>query len=207
MNKFFVATVLILAAASGGYFYHLTQQQEQNPFVLEYNVERPVNPFSLTDQHGNAFSNQQLKGKWSFVFFGYTSCPDICPTTLQELNFVYPQLKDISSDAQILLVSVDPNRDTPEKLKQYINYFNPEFWALSAGHDVLFPFARNLGLMYAIADDTSEEYYLVDHSGSIVLINPEGNISTIYKPEQAPGMVPSVNTETILQHFKSLADS
>ena len=137
-----------------------------------------------------------------FSVFGYTSCPDVCPTTLQNLGFIYEDLQGIAKNSQILLVSVDPKRDSLDKLSQYIAYFNTEFIALRAEHDVLFPFARNLGLMYAINGEGDD--YLVDHSASLVLINPDGNIAAIFKPEQAVGKVPSINNDKLLSDYQKI---
>lgn len=143
-----------------------------------------------------------MKVSGHLFFFGYTSCPDVCPTTLQNLGFIYDELKAISANSQVLLVSVDPGRDTQEKLSQYIAYFNPEFIALKGGHDALFPFARNMGLMYAIGGEGED--YLVDHSASIVLVNPDGNITAIFKPEQAVGQVPSIDSDKLLSDYQKI---
>jgi protein SCO1/2 len=107
-----------------------------------------------------------------------------------------------------LLVSVDPSRDTPEKLAQYIAYFNEEFIALTGDHGVLFPFARNLGMMYAInepeGDEADNNGYLVDHSASLVLINPQGDIAAIFKPRQALGVLPTIDGEKLVSDFAKI---
>lgn len=206
MNKFVVALVAILAAVGGFFlFQQLKGELPQPNHALYYKQARTVKPFQLTDQQGSHFTNEQLKNKWSLVFFGYTSCPDVCPTTLQSLNFIYDELTAIAN-TQVLLVSVDPQRDSQEKLAKYIAYFNKNFIALRAEHDVLFPFARNMGLMYAITDNKNmpENAYLVDHSASIVLINPDGKIAAIFKPEQAVGEIPTVDTEKLLSDYQKI---
>ncbi|WP_448565894.1 SCO family protein [Thalassotalea ganghwensis] len=204
MNKVLLVIVAVVALAVGFFAYQSSYRLAQPEHALFYQQAREIKPFELTDQHGQAFTNDALKGKWSWVFFGYTSCPDVCPTTLQELNFNYQELKSISNDTQVLLVSVDPNRDTHEKLAQYIAYFNEEFKALRADHSVLFPFARNLGLMYAISDDSHGENYLVDHSASLVLINPDGNIAAIFKPKQVLGELPIIDTGELISDFSKI---
>ncbi|GAA5133194.1 SCO family protein [Thalassotalea piscium] len=204
MNKLLIVIVAVVALACGVFVFKSTSQLAQPEFSLYYQQPRAIKPFSLIDHKGMAFTNNELKGKWSWVFFGYTSCPDVCPTTLQELNFIYDDLKAISNNSQVLLVSVDPMRDTQEKLAQYIAYFNPEFKALRADHGALFPFARNLGLMYAIADDTTQENYLVDHSASIVLVNPEGEIAAIFKPQHELGQVPSIDGSELVSDFEKI---
>lgn len=210
MNKLLYIIVAVLAFAAGtlGFFQSFYLAPPEH--ALYYQQARDLQPFELTDHQGNAFTNKNLQGKWSWVFFGYTSCPDVCPTTLQELNFIYPQLSETAPN-QVLLVSVDPNRDSQEKLAQYIAYFNRDFIALTAGHDVLYPFARNMGLMYAITDDKDSANhdvesgrYLVDHSASIVLINPQGKIAAIFKPEQEIGQVPSIDGAKLVSDFKKI---
>lgn len=204
MNKLLVAIVSIVALASGVLLFKSTASKAQPEFALYYKTPRVVNNFSMVDHNGSTFSNQDLQGQWSWVFFGYTSCPDVCPTTLQDLNFNYDALKAVTPNTQVLLVSVDPQRDTVERLSQYISYFNPEFKALTADHSVLFPFARNLGLMYAINDEQRDENYLVDHSASIVLINPQGQIAAIFKPAHIPGQLPTVSGEQIVSDFAKI---
>lgn len=204
MNKILIAIVAVVALASGFLLFQKSFNLAQPEHALYYQTPREIKSFSMIDHHGVAFGNEQLKGKWSWVFFGYTSCPDVCPTTLQELNFNYDDFKAVTADTQVLLVSVDPQRDTVERLSQYIQYFNDEFVALTADHSVLFPFARNLGLMYAISDEKRDDNYLVDHSASIVLINPKGQISAIFKPIQEIGKVPIINGEQLVSDFAKI---
>ena len=204
MNKLLYVIVAIVSLVCGVFIYQAITKPELPKTALYYQQPRSIAPFSLTSHTGSEFTKQELSGQWSWVFFGYTSCPDVCPTTLQKLNFVYGELKAVTPNTQVLLVSVDPNRDTVDKLSQYIGYFNPEFFALRADHGALFPFARNLGLMYAIADDTSQKNYLVDHSASIVLINPEGDIAAIFKPQEVLGQIPTVNEDDLVADFRRI---
>ncbi len=210
MNKLLYIIVAVVALAAGILGFYKSFYLAQPEHALYYQQPRELKAFELTDHQGNAFTNEQVKGKWSWVFFGYTSCPDVCPTTLQELNFIYDELTAIA-DNQVLLVSVDPQRDSQEKLAQYIAYFNKEFKALRADHGVLFPFARNMGLMYAITDaepsangKSKHDSYLVDHSASIVLINPQGQIAAIFKPDQEIGQVPSIDGEKLVSDFEKI---
>ena len=213
MNKYIyriIALISICAGAVGFYVINQTKQLPLPEYALHYQQARPISAFTLTDELGQPFNNEQLRDKWSLVFFGYTSCPDVCPTTLQNLNFIYQDLTNIASNSQVLLVSVDPKRDSSEKLEQYIGYFNPNFKALRAEHDVLFPFSRNLGLMYAITSKgdvdipTGDENYWVDHSASLVLINPAGKIAAIFRPEQIVGEVSSIDNEKLLSDYQRI---
>jgi len=179
----------------------------QPQYSIFYQQARVVKPFQLTDNHGNAFTNKELKNKWSFVFIGYTSCPDVCPMTLLELKYVYYTLKNIAPNSQILFLSVDPKRDTIAKLNKYITYFDKEFIALRAEHDQLIPFTRNLGLMYSIVDDENTDKndqadnYSVNHSASIALINPHGEVAALFRPETVIGIVPSIEGDKLASDF------
>ena len=205
MNKFILSLIAIGALVIGMFSFKHFTKAEMPEHALYYKQARNIAPFEFTDNSGNAFANKQLLNKWSLVFFGYTSCPDVCPTTLQNLNFIYDDLKAITPNSQVLLVTVDPKRDTQVKLAQYIAYFNAEFKALRADHGVLFPFARNLGLMYSIdATDEHDENYGVDHSASLVLINPKGKVVAIFKPEQTVGQIPSINSDYLLEDYKKV---
>ncbi|WP_286234308.1 SCO family protein [Thalassotalea sediminis] len=201
MNKFLIIIVACVALACGTFLYKSAFDKPLPEHSLYYQTPRNIEPFSMTAHTGDSFGKAQLAGKWSWVFFGYTSCPDVCPTTLQELNFSYDELKKVADNTQVLLVSVDPQRDSVARLAEYIAYFNKEFIALSADHSVLFPFARNLGLMYAITDEAQGSSYLVDHSASIVLINPQGKIAAIFKPNHEVGQVPTISGEQLVSDF------
>jgi protein SCO1/2 len=112
--------------------------------------------FQLIDHNKQIFTAENLKGYWSLVFVGYTYCPDICPTTLAELKGVYPELQKIPSDfpIQVVLLSVDPKRDTPERLNEYINFFHADFIGVSGEHPQLFPLVRAMGMMYSMSEST-----------------------------------------------------
>jgi protein SCO1/2 len=202
MKNSFIYLGGIIATIIGALVFKQISTLPLPEHALHYQQPREIKPFELMAHHGQPFTKKQLKGQWSLVFFGYTSCPDVCPTTLQNLGFIYDDLKAVAMNSQVLLVSVDPQRDTQEKLSKYIAYFNPEFIALRAGHDVLFPFARNLGLMYAISGEGDD--YLVDHSASLVLINPDGDIEAIFKAEQAVGRVPSIDSDKLLSDYQKI---
>ena len=199
--------LIALIALVTGVFVYQNITKDSLPLLenaLYYQEAREVKPFVFIDNHGKEFTLDNLQGKWSWVFLGYMSCPDVCPTTLQALNFIYADLKAVSEKAQIIFVSADPNRDTIDNLANYIGYFNKEFIALRAEHDVLFPFTRNLGLMYAINDSMSDKSYLVDHSASMVLINPKGKIAAIFRPKQEVGKLSVIDGEALVSDFSKI---
>ena len=163
---------------------------------------KPIEPFVL-QQAGSEFNNQHLIGKWTFVIFGYTYCPDVCPTTLTRVKSVLPTLQKLG-DIQIAFVSADPLRDTPERLSQYVNYFDSSFIGLTNTHDKLFPFAQNLNLQYGIVSEKKEANYAVIHSASIALINPKGEYLAQFKPQYIDGEVPTVDMKEMAKSFETI---
>ncbi len=141
---------------------------------------RAIADFALTDQGGRPFSLQDLKGHWSLLFFGYTSCPDVCPNTLFQLHQAREmmlQQDSVAEPPQVYLVSVDPERDTPQKLTDYLRYFDPAFIGLRGEDTQMRALTRQLGVAYFI--ETHEEDrndYQVDHSASLLLVNPRGEL-------------------------------
>ena len=181
-----------------------SENDPQNLNALVYENAKSLSDFTLKNQHGEPVTKAQFIGQWNLVFLGYTSCPDICPLTLAKLNAVYKEL-EADYPLQIWFVSVDPNRDTAEKRKQYIDYFNPNFLAVSGEHKDLFPVVRELGLIYAISDTTKADY-AVDHSASVALVDDTGALRAIFKPEFKQGSVPLINSTQLTQEFKVIAN-
>ncbi|MFN3709807.1 MAG: SCO family protein [Alishewanella aestuarii] len=198
-------TYLLLAIAAvvaGGLSYKLWQQPVEPKSALVYPQARNLLEFQLVDQHGQPTGREQLYQQWTLAFVGYTYCPDICPLTLAKLAGVQPELAAmVKEPLKVWFISVDPQRDSVEQLNNYVNYFQqPAVLGLTAGHDQLFPFVRQLGLMYAL-NSNAEGNYLVDHSASVVLINPQGQLVAMFKPEMAIGQVPVIDTEQLLADF------
>lgn len=135
---------------------------------------RPVPVLSLTDQDGEAVQTDELQGKWTLLFFGYTFCPDICPATLAELRQLRSGLPEaVRERLQPVLVSVDPHRDTPEQLGKYLKFFGEGFIGLTGSLGDIQALANGVGIPF-IPGDTSRENYTVDHSGNLVIIGPDG---------------------------------
>lgn len=176
-------------------------------FLQAYPEPRQLAPVQLTSHKGNVLNNEWFKEKWTLAFVGYTYCPDICPTTLAELKGAYPKLQAIDSEypINVLFLSVDPKRDTQERLDEYIQFFNPEFTAATAEHKELFPLVRSMGMAYAIVDSTDKPDYLVDHSASVVLINPNGHVVGRFRPHHEPGKLAISSMEQIIQDMKIIA--
>jgi protein SCO1/2 len=162
---------------------------------------RKLPELSLTNQDGQAVAVDQLKEQWSLLFFGYTFCPDICPATLAQLRQLQGLLpEETRANLRIVLVTVDPNRDTPEQLKKYLDYFDAGFIGLTGEEATLQKLANAVSIPY-IPADTSQENYTVDHSGNLVIIGPDGTqrgfirapINNAKLAAQLPGLIGTVN--------------
>ncbi len=156
---------------------------------------RTLEPFTLVDHDGKPLTNEQLKGHWTMLFFGYTHCPDICPTTLAVLKGVAQKLDSdpkLAASTRVLFVSVDPKRDTPEQLKQYITYFNPAFVAATGSRDEIDNLTSQVGAIYMFDGDTNRDDYIVNHSATILLIDPQGRFYARFNaPHTASGIADS----------------
>ena len=135
---------------------------------------RTLPDLKMLDQDGQPVVVNELKGKWTLLFFGYTFCPDICPTTLAQLRQIKSELPKATVDKlRIVLISVDPNRDTPQQLKQYLGYFDKALVGLSAPVQDIQKLANAVSIPF-IPADTSKPNYTVDHSGNLALLGPDG---------------------------------
>jgi protein SCO1 len=146
---------------------------------------RPVVPFRLTDHNGKDFQRERLQGKWSLIFFGYTHCPDICPTSLGLLADLLDKLKRTpvtKQPIQGIFISVDPNRDDRKLLKSYVRYFHPDLMGATGSPAWIRGLIRQFGGGYQLEKEDSGEGYLVSHSASIYLIDPQGYFVAGFNP-------------------------
>ena len=157
---------------------------------------RPISDFSLVDHRQQTFDLTRLQGKWSFLFFGYTNCPDVCPNTMTVLNLVDKDLRSTPQshkDTQVVFVSVDPSRDSVAQLNQYVPYFNKEFLGVTentAGQiDTL---TKQLGILaMRVPQAQEQDSYLVEHSASIVLIDPQAKLHALFSAPHDPQVLAS----------------
>ena len=143
---------------------------------------RALPDFSLIDQGGHAFGPQNLRGRWSFLYFGYTNCPDACPTTLTTLAALEKRLQASGAAVRprVVFVSVDAKRDTPAQLAKYVPYFDPEFVGVTAANQpAIEDLARKLGVAVYLSTPNADGSYTVDHSGEILVVDPAGKLAAI----------------------------
>ncbi|MBC8381487.1 MAG: protein SCO1/2 [Porticoccaceae bacterium] len=149
--------------------------------AIVLNTPRKFSDFDLIDHRGDAFTLERLKGQWSMIFFGFTNCPDVCPTTLATLNETYSKLKDSEKEnLQVIMVSLDPERDTVDKLDQYMPYFNAEFVGVTGNKHFIKRFTTEINIAYNQVPLGGDDY-TVDHSSQIVLVNPNGHYHGFFK--------------------------
>lgn len=199
-----LVTLIVLAGLVGVAIWFSANTQNKALVLSEPQVTLPEFAFQKAGKAD--FTNASLKGKWSLLFIGYTYCPDVCPTTLADLDRVYPSLtNDQKIITQVVFISVDPNRDKAEELADYVHYFNPNFIGVTSSHQQLWPFVTQLGLIYSLVEEgETSAYYLVDHSASIVLINPEGKLHATFKSEVNEQGINHVNMDKMVEDIKHI---
>ncbi len=183
-----VVVLVFVTLVLAGFVYKLNQPRILNKYELrangavELDTPRKFSDFQLTDHRGQPFTQENLKGKWTLIFFGFTHCPDICPTTMAAAARMYTALDaDEQQNLQIVLISLDPERDTPEQLAKYVPYFNSDFIGASGNQYVLLKLATELNVAYSKVNLENGDY-TIDHSGNLVLINPYGHYHGFMKP-------------------------
>lgn len=154
----------------------------------------PLQPFSLRGRDDAPVASADLEGRWAMLFFGFTHCPDICPTTLARLGDaaeIWDQSIPAEQRPQVLMVSVDPERDTPARTADYAAYFDKAFLGATGDDAVLQPMARSMGMVYSREplDSGIEGDYEVQHSASIVLIDPQGRRAGLIRPPLDPAAI------------------
>ena len=184
--KNLIIAVVLGGALAGGIFVAAQMSkpaQLKTAFVIPAPDELPE--FTLQDQSGERVNASSFRGQWDLVFFGFTNCPDVCPTTLQILANVKRQLLDSGSDdlPRIVLVSVDPERDTPELLAQYVAYFGNGNLGVTGELSEIRKLTAGLGIYFekvpgGSGDETDN--YTVNHSAAVLLINPDGHFSALF---------------------------
>lgn len=151
---------------------------------------RPLPAFSLQQSDGSALTLDELQGRWTLVFLGFTHCPDVCPTTLAELAQAQQQWQALpeTKRPRVLFVSVDPERDSAERTGEYARYFHPDTWAATAQEPDLQAFANSLGMVYMKVPMEGTDYSM-DHSTAVVLLDPQGRQAGLIRPPLVPAAI------------------
>jgi protein SCO1/2 len=189
------AVVAIVAVTSGilSARWLLEHHAEAQPAVATATLlvpPRPLPPFALVDQDNQPFSTERLRGGWSIVFFGFTRCPDVCPVTMTALAQTSKLLADLPepSRPRVVMISVDPERDTPERLATYVRAFDPAFLGATGTKQAIDELAHRMGVLVAtrpLEGDT----YTVDHTTSLFLVGPDGALRALFSAPHEPDKI------------------
>lgn len=187
-----VIALVAIAALFAGIFVaqHVKSAEPVQIHGTLLNQPRDVQSFALTGMDQQKFDNASLKGKWTMVFFGFTNCGSICPTTMAELAKMYTILQEnhVKEMPRVVMISIDPNRDSLEKLKTYVAAFNPNFYGARGSEESIQSMTHELGVAYARIALKGEdpEKYEMEHTGTVMLFNPEGHLTAFFTmPHQA----------------------
>ncbi len=148
--------------------------------------------FTLTDQDGARYTLAEHRGRITLLFFGYTLCPDVCPTTLSKLTQVYRSMGPASDRLSTVFVSVDPDRDTPQALKEYLQNFGIKVVGLTGTRDEVDAATRKYKVSYTIEQSDSAAGYLVSHTTLLYLIDAQGRLRHMFKHSDSPETITSV---------------
>ena len=181
------AVVLFITVVVTSFVHRVSQPRIMGATEMRANglflFETPRDPgeFSLVDHRGEAFTPERLEGHWTLIFFGFTHCPDVCPTTLSFLADLQRQLESTeAADTQVVMVSVDPARDTVARLAGYVPYFHPDFVGVTGEFIDILNFARTFNAPFRKVTEPDGSYQ-VDHSANVVLVNPRGDYHGFFK--------------------------
>lgn len=180
-------------------FYSPPPVPELSPSTTRLEPPRALRDFAALDHRSRAFTLAQLRDHWTFMFFGYTHCPDICPTTMSTLNALARKIAaapNMAPTPQYVFVSIDPERDTPEQLAKFVPYFNPDFIGVTGTAAAIDALTKQLSVLYLKVDTQSPGGYLMDHSAALLLIDPRGRLHAL--------MSPPFDTTLMAQDFQKL---
>lgn len=182
------------ASLAGGYWISHYKNKNQLPAIFSefeatvFPEARELIPFKLIDQDNRPFTPQQLTKKWSLLFFGFTHCPDVCPTTLKVLQNFWQELDEpVRNRTQVVFVTVDPKRDPPATIKEYVRFFEPSFLGVTGNLGQITAFTRSLGVLYEyVSMGEGADNYGVNHSAQILLIDPQARLRAVFPPPHDP---------------------
>lgn len=184
-NIIFVFLVLFGMSVLFAYFQSLPSLLQKKPTLLTGKIlTRPMelDNFELIDQNNQTFNSESLKGNWTILFFGYTNCPDLCPTTIYKLAEVKNDVNQNlpSKNFNTVLVTLDPDRDTPERLNEYIGYFDESMLGVTGTYKNIQSFSSNLSVFYQRIN--KDGGYDFNHTASIFVFNQDGSLFATMSP-------------------------
>ena len=175
-------SILVLAGIIGFQWWKTGELEEYEAATVFGGQARSLPAFSLTRHDGEVLEPEDFRGYWSLLFFGYSNCPDICSPSLMQLTAALQTLGE--APVRIVFISVDPERDTPEALARYVGHFHPGTLGVTGDAGAIADLAKQLGAFHSQRKLATG--YLVDHSGSAWLVDPEARLAGVFTPPLAP---------------------
>jgi protein SCO1/2 len=200
-----IALAVLVAALAALAGMWLARERPVERLELEhatvFPAPRVIPEFALTDQNGAPFGPERLKGGWHLLFFGFTHCPDVCPSTLATLTAARRQLAELPSGERpaVVLVSVDPRRDTAARLAEYVAFFDPEFVGVTGDPAEIEQLTRQLGVAVVVGEPDASGNYSIDHTATLFLVDPEGRLAAIFGMPHTPDGI-AQDYRSILEH-------
>lgn len=152
-----------------------------------YSPPRHIGGFRLTDFDNTSIDEERFAGNWWLVYFGFTFCPDACPLALSDMKKIKTALDEKSKqNTNFVFISVDPGRDTPERLKEYVQYYDPEFYAATGEAEALKELASKVGVAFVVPENPEDDNYVVAHSTFLLLINPLTELAAVFRAPHNP---------------------
>ncbi|MGA0027882.1 MAG: SCO family protein [Steroidobacteraceae bacterium] len=203
-----LALLVVTSATLAGWWLSLSSRPEVPQLAHGTLIEpaRILADFELVDAAGGRFGSADLEGGWHLLFFGFASCPDVCPLTLATLHEASVALDDLptAQRPRVVMVSVDPGRDDPARLTAYVRHFDPDFIGVSGTRDQLDRLTGDLGVPVLIGEPDQGGYYSVDHGAALFLIDPRGQLRAVLSaPHEPAGIADSVRA---VLEFSSAVD-
>ncbi|MBA3537723.1 MAG: SCO family protein [Tatlockia sp.] len=194
-----IIVLIVFMALIAGLFVSQHLHSKKKVDLSEFNgtllqKSRGINQFALTGIDNQPFTNASLKGQWTMVFFGFTNCGFVCPTTMAELAKMYRILeeKKVSPLPKVVMISIDPERDNPDKLNSYVKAFHSHFYGARGGEDVVREMTKEMGIAYtkiALSAPSDKDSYDMQHSGAVILFNPKGELSAFFTTPHQAGLL------------------
>jgi protein SCO1/2 len=195
MSRLLVLAIVVAGIIAGVAAAQYLRRTDSSPPELEqavlFSAARALPGFALVDQAGQPFGPERLRGQWTFLFFGFVNCPDVCPMTLATLAATRTSLADLPADLQpaVTLVSVDPERDTPEVLARYVSHFDPSFTGVTGSPEEIESLTRGLGVAVMVGPADAEGNYSVDHTAALFLVDPDGRQAALFSGPHEAGTI------------------
>ncbi|AOE49001.1 SCO family protein [Kangiella sediminilitoris] len=184
--RLIIILVALLSIVIGVVGYQVLFAEKKMELIRNFDQPRSIVAFEGKSHNGDTYTESDFLGQWSIVFFGFTTCPDICPTAMTNINGVMKNIDpEFKKDTQVVMMSVDPERDTLDKLAKYVPAFNPEFIGVNAGWDETQKVAKSVGVsFYKVPVEGRPDDYTIDHTARWFVIDPLGRRYAYISPNQ-----------------------